>query len=255
MKRLRMTTLTVLASAMVLLTSCLGEGGSETSLYGIAGVVESQPLTYKKVVRISDGSLIYSPGLDADASIEPGDCCLIDMYIDYSVQNVEQLGYYAATISNYVDVDKWFISSSTDSLKVRPNEQMIYDIPSLNFISNKLFIYSQHKEQSTQKNTYRLTYNPNEEVKEVDGYRIYNFYFSCQKVEDGKSPEITPYHVNAFDVEYVLKQIAQKEKTLGNDKLSFKINYIKTINADSSFVKGATQRITWDVSSILGTSN
>ena len=48
MKRLRMTTLTVLASAMVLLTSCLGEGGSETSLYGIAGVVESQPLTTKK---------------------------------------------------------------------------------------------------------------------------------------------------------------------------------------------------------------
>ena len=86
-----MTTLTVLASAMVLLTSCLGEGGSETSLYGIAGVVESQPLTYKKVVRISDGSLIYSPGLDSDASIQPGDCCLIDMYIDYSVQNVEQL--------------------------------------------------------------------------------------------------------------------------------------------------------------------
>ena len=86
MKRLRMTTLTVLASAMVLLTSCLGEGGSETSLYGIAGVVESQPLTYKKVVRISDGSLIYSPGLDSDASIQPGDCCLIDMYIDYSVK-------------------------------------------------------------------------------------------------------------------------------------------------------------------------
>jgi hypothetical protein len=74
-------------------------------------------------------------------------------------------------------------------------------------------------------------------------------------VQDGKSPEITPYHVNAFDVEYVLKQIAQKEKTLGNDKLSFKINYIKTINTDSSFVKGSTQRITWDVSSILGTSN
>ena len=156
MKRLRMTTLTVLASAMVLLTSCLGEGGSETSLYGIAGVVESQPLTYKKVVRISDGSLIYSPGLDSDASIQPGDCCLIDMYIDYSVQNVEQLGYYAATISNYVDVDKWPTSSSTDSLKVRPNEQMIYDIPSLNFISNKLFVYSQHKEQTEQKNTYRL---------------------------------------------------------------------------------------------------
>ncbi len=240
MKRLRMTTLTVLASAMVLLTSCLGEGGSETSLYGIAGVVESQPLTYKKVVRISDGSLIYSPGLDSDASIQPGDCCLIDMYIDYSVQNVEQLGYYAATISNYVDVDKWPTSSSTDSLKVRPNEQMIYDIPSLNFISNKLFVYSQHKEQTEQKNTYRLTYNPNEEVKEVDGYRIYNFYYSCQKVQDGKSPEIS----------------TGKRKIIGYRLfLNMKINYIKTINADSSFVKGATQRITWDVSSILGTSN
>ncbi|MDD3228292.1 MAG: hypothetical protein PHE09_03645, partial [Oscillospiraceae bacterium] len=44
--------------------------------------------------------------------IQPGDCCLIDMYIDYSVQNVEQLGYYAATISNYVDVDKWPTSKS-----------------------------------------------------------------------------------------------------------------------------------------------
>ena len=94
MKRLRMTTLTVLASAMVLLTSCLGEGGSETSLYGIAGVVESQPLTYKKVVRISDGSLIYSPGLDSDASIQPGDCCLIDCGTAVTVDLLRQDGQH-----------------------------------------------------------------------------------------------------------------------------------------------------------------
>lgn len=256
MKKLRFTALAAIAATMVMLTSCLGEGGSETSLYGIAGVVEYDPLTFKKVVHISDGSLIYSTAIDNDASIEVGDCCLIDMYIDYSNQNVEQTGYYVATVSNYVDVDK----SSTnmymsDTLKVRDKEQMIYDIPSLNYISNRLFVYSQHKEQTDQKNTYQLAYNPNEEIKEVDGYRIHNLYFTCQKTVDGKAPEVTPYHINAFDVRTLLTQIATEEKTLGNSQFSFKINYIKTINTDSTFVKAATEKITWDVSSILGTSN
>ncbi len=82
----------------------------------------------------------------------------------------------------------------------------------MNFISSKLFVYSQHKEQTDQKNTYRLTDNPNEEVKEVDGYRMHNFYYSCQKVQDGKFPEITPYHVNAFDVEYVFETDCSKGK-------------------------------------------
>ncbi|MBP7486865.1 MAG: hypothetical protein KA789_05470 [Parabacteroides sp.] len=255
MKKLKFTAFAAVAAGLVMLTSCLGEGGSETSLYGIPGVVEYDPLTFKKVVHISDGSLIYSSALESDASIQEGSCCLIDMFIDYSTQNVAQTGYYTASISNYVDVDQWNAINTSDSLKLKDKEQVIYDIPSLTYISNRLFIYSQHKEQTDQENTYQLSFNPNEEVKVVDGYRTYNLYLTCQKTKDGKAPEVTPYHVNAFNVRSIMQYAATKEKSLGNTEFSFKIKYISTINSDSTFLTSSTDRITWNVSAILGTSN
>lgn len=256
MKNFKFKAFAALAALVIMLTSCLGDGGNEVNLYGVAGVIEYSATTFKKVIRISDGSLIYSQAVDNDASIMTGDCCLVDLYIDYSKQNVTQTGYYTATVSNYVTVRKGYTDMNmTGGLKLQDNEQMIYDIPSMNFISNYLFIYSQHKELTNQENQYQLSFNPNEEVSSDTGTRTYNLYLTCQKTKDGIAPEVTPYHVNAFNVETLMRQIATQEKNLGNTKFSFKINYIKTINSDKTFTKVATDVITWNVSTILGTSN
>lgn len=256
MKNFKFKAFAALAALVIMLTSCLGDGGNEVNLYGVAGVVEYSTTTFKKVIRISDGSLIYSQAVDNDASIMEGDCCLVDLYIDYSKQNVSQTGYYSATVSNYVTISKGMSDMNmTDSLKLQDNEQMVYDIPSLNYIDKYLFVYTQHKELTNQVNQYQLSFNPTETVSTDTGTRTYNLYLTCQKTKDGIAPEVTPYHVNAFNVESIMHQIATQEKNLGNSKFSFKIKYIKTINSDKTFSTAATDVITWNVSTILGTSN
>lgn len=236
------------AAALLLLTSCLGDGGSTVVQNTTYGVVELSSKTLTNMVCVDNaGTLFYSPELAKDVSVETGDCCILAYTVDHGSpenQNAAANGYYTVTKNGYAELDRWpFNFNLTDTAKIMENEQVIGNIGNAyGYIKGKMFLETLHKDFLTgQKNKYELSYNPSAEPEKIDGNRVYNLYLRTVKMTDGKSPSGNASIPNAYDLQRFVFSVTSTEKAAGAKAIFVRFNYIKEFNKD-------TTAATWGVS-------
>ena len=118
----------VVASALLLLTSCLGDSNNQQTLSSIPGVISTSK-DYKTIIKTAAGAAIYSPSLET-AGYLPGQCVLASFTIDFDAAenaNAASNGYYYATMNAVPDnVDRWYANPIMgDTTKLLDKEQAV----------------------------------------------------------------------------------------------------------------------------------
>lgn len=229
------------AAALLLLTSCLGDGGSTVTQNTVYGVIELSSKTMTNMVCVDNaGTLFFNSEIAKDVSIESGDCCILAYTLDQGSaenQNVATKGYYTVAKNGYAELDRWGLNSNlTDTAKIMENEQVIANIGnSYGYIKGKMFLETQHKDFLTdQKNRYELSYDPSAKPEELEGNRVYNLYLRTVKKTDGKSPSGNASIPNAYDLQRFVFSVTSTEKAAGAKAIYVRFNYIKEFNKDTT---------------------
>lgn len=235
------------AAALLLLTSCLGDGGGTVSESAVYGVIELSSKTMTNMVCVDNaGTLFFNPEVANDVSIETGDCCILAYVLDQGSaenQNVATKGYFTVGKKGYQEIDRWSLSFSlTDTAKILNNEQTLTGINApVSYIKGRLFLPTEHKDFLTdQKNRFELSYNPAAEPEKIEGNRVYNLYLRTVKVTEGKSPSQSGSMVNAYELQRFASSVTSTEKATGAKGIFIKFNYIKEFNKDTTAATWAT---------------
>lgn len=225
------------------MTSCLDEGSNQEE--GVSyGVVATSSKTAKKIIYSNRIGPSYSARVADDFNIYPGDCCQFSYILDYDIPEnsadaVTANGYYTISIIDYVSITKYSVSPSlTDTTTFSSNELTVNSI-SLSYstiIDDKVFLATLHDNFLTdQKQTFEMSYDSNQEPEVINGKNVYNLFLRVVKKEDGKSPTITlASAVNAFDMKYFISNFKNKEKNAGSKYLSFRFNYINSLDDEKT---------------------
>ncbi|GHT34056.1 hypothetical protein AGMMS49574_20860 [Bacteroidia bacterium] len=232
----------LLTACVLVLPSCLGDGGSNTrTLSNIPGVVRFDLKSMKTLVDAAEALPLglYSPDVEA-RGFDNGDCVLISFSVDFnSAENVnaQTTGYLNIALSSILPVDQFPCDAhmrDTSVLLDNKTEQAIsYAIDSYlgyRLVNDKLFLFSDIDQLTDQKNNWILYYDPKLEAeKDGQGKRIYSLFLRAQIRVEGTKPN-NPYAVpNAFNAGYFFEQVNAKELSAGSKIAYIKINHINKI--------------------------
>lgn len=224
------------AAALLLLTSCLGEGNNSfsNSGFGVGGVSEK---SYKTILNTAYGAL-YSPNV----SIMPDVCYLASFEVDLSSEenvNAAANGYYMATISGLQEITKGTTDfySTPDTTALLNNEVVVKNMISGSYIEKYMFLGMAYDAHKNQVNRYTLYWNQTatDSVLVEDGVSTYSLFLRAVRTNDGTGETLSSTsEYQAFKVGDVLESIMKKEGMKGADSFNLKINYLSNINEKDS---------------------
>ncbi|MDD2953546.1 MAG: hypothetical protein PHC95_10350 [Parabacteroides sp.] len=222
------------AAALVLLTSCLGEGNNSFSNQGF-GVGTVNEKSYKTVLSTPFGAL-YSPTV----SILPDVCYYAAFEVDLSSAenaNAATNGYSVATISGLQEIEKgtanFYVTPDTTTLLDK--ELVIKDMVTGSYIEKYIFLGTSFDARKNQVNRYQLYWNQTDSVTTENGISTYSLFLRGQKSNVGTGETSTSTsEFRAFKIGDVLEPIMKKEGKKGAEKFNLKINYLSSINEKDS---------------------
>lgn len=241
--------------AVVMFTSCLGEG-SNTSSGTLIGVVrfDSEKL-FKNVLDVSEYEHLYSV---AFGGMVEGDCYFVSYELDMDdpenqSESLQNNGCYTIKVLDKQQITKFNLQSLlTDTTKLLTNEipvkNPVYGNSSL-YIKGKFFLSHQIDEPSDQKTTWNLSYDPTNMVVEENDNRIYDLFIRA--TNSGTQTKAEKYNTYAYDMGYYLKQVANTEKNLKNEKFYLRFNYVSEIKGDTAIVWKASEKLETSVEMII----
>lgn len=232
----------LLTACVLALTSCLGDGGSNTrTLSNIPGVVRFDTKSMKMMVDAAEALPLglYSPDVET-RGFDDGDCVLISFSVDFnSAENVDAqtTGYLNIALSSISPIDQFPCDSymrDTSVLLNNKTEQAIsYAIDSYfayRLVNDKLFLFSDVDQLTDQKNNWILYYDPKLEAEEdSQGKRIYSLFLRAQIRVEGTKPNNPEVVLNAFNAGHFFEQVNTKELSAGSKTAYIKINHINKI--------------------------
>lgn len=221
------------AAALVLLTSCLGEGDNSftNQSFGVGGVSDSGKL----VLHTAFGDL-HSP----TATILPDVCYYAAFEVDLSSvenENAAVNGYYTATISAMQEIEKGTANfyATPDTSALLDGEITIKNVVSGSYIEKYFFLGMTSDMRKNQTNRYQLYWNQTDSVTKESNISTYHLFLRAQKVNAGSGETATSAtEFQSFRIGDVLESIMKKEGANGAESFNLKINYLSSINEKDS---------------------
>jgi len=242
------------ATALVLLTSCLGEGNNtmNRSAFAVAGVSEK---TYKTVVNTNVGAL-YSPSLVSQ--VVDGACYMVNYELDLNSPenaNAAANGYLTATIAVTDEITKGqaVFYNVPDSASLVQNEIPVKNIFCNGdlgaYVDGYLFFFMTMDMYKDQKNSYTLYWDRSKEPTTVDNTPTYDLFLRVAKVADGTGSAASSIgEVRAFNIKSVLESVNSSEANKDSKSFNLKVNYLETINEkDSTDLKWNSYTVQFEV--------
>ena len=231
---------TAICSALVLLTSCLGETTNSQRLSGMPGVVYTGDALsgYKTLVDI--GSFpIYSATLDK-GDLLPGDCVVTSFEVDYSSPEnatANTQGYYNVSFSACEKIDKdnfRSLSLPTDTTMMLTGELPINNsvegMYMHSYVRGHQFLWPSinlQKNQTAQMQLY-VDMSKIEACDEEEGLNCYSMFLRAVEVnaptDDDKTLTLMPC---AFNVQAFIDRINYLEKAEDNDYYLIRVYFVK----------------------------
>jgi hypothetical protein len=226
--------------AVILVTSCLGDGNQKITIANQPGVVIKSGTEAK--VQLKDSIFIYSGQL---SGVDDGDCLLLKYNLDYSLgvnaDSGRQAGFFTVDLIETNNVPLHALLNELDTVTTFKSERLIREIQQGHaYILDRLFLYTLHPVDSFQlQNLFELAYNAKREPGGLDANNnpVYNLYLRVFKnpgAEEQKTNTPDRLFINAFN----LSEIAAKEKAAGRDSLFLNINYVSSFSKDTSSITG-----------------
>lgn len=244
----------VLASAMVLLSSCL-DGGSNTfsaTQFAVCGVTDR---TYQTVLNTPSGP-IYSTSLEGE--VVSGACYQVAYEVDTSSPENESAatrGFYMASINALSEVMKGDCQfyNVPDTVSLLDNELPLQNLAAYSqlgvYLDGHLFLGGTLSMKNDQQNQWSLYWNRSEAPTEEEGVNVYNLFMRVQKVTEGVGSSATAMtEPRAFELDDVLQAVNDSEKANNKEIFTLKINYLTAINEkDSTDLKWDSMRLSFNV--------
>lgn len=233
---------TAVCSAMVLLTSCLGETTNSQRLSGMPGVVYVGDALSGSKTLVDIGTFpIYSATLDK-GDLLPGDCVVTGFEVDYSsAENATATtqGYYNVSFSSCEKIDK--SNMRTMSLPADTTTILTGELPVNNsvegmymhsYIRGYQFLWPSINLQKNQTAEMQLYVDMNniEPSGEEEGLNCYSVFLRAVEVnkatDDDKTLTLMPW---AFNIQAYVDRVNYLEKSEENDYYLIRVYYVKEI--------------------------
>ena len=256
MKKNKLCGVFAVASVLMLLTSCLGDGSRVQTFGSMAGVM-SYPdnMSYFNLMACTSN---YPANEFVTASVfDKGDlaegACVImnNVNIDYGTpenSNAGTTGIYTATVGSYEEISKIAVYPGLrDTSKLADNEQIVNDIQvpvsaGSYFIKNYLFLSLVFPNSTDQRTAWSMSFDPSATPTQENGERIYSIFL---RAEVGSGSAKDDAVAKAFDMGSFMNLIGSQEAAKDKDGVYFRIYYVKSVDKDKS-------KITWASSPIIG---
>ncbi|MGM9759766.1 MAG: hypothetical protein ACI30I_06580 [Parabacteroides sp.] len=236
------------AAAMMMLSSCLGDsGGQSSSFSNLLGVVTMDNKSFVNVVQTAAGT-IYNPDI-TKMGFSAGDCIQVSFLYDSSNPNNANdyvNGYTYVTITGTpTSIDKGSVDYGvSDTTCLIGDQEIVLDNPiagqstGYDFYPNLggyMFLSSSFEGLTGQKNAWYLKYDMNQ-TPEVynNNYDLYTFVLRAVKKEEGKTPQATIAVTNAYNIQMVLERMNQKANSEGKDRFYIQFKYLKSVEEDGT---------------------
>lgn len=236
---------TAVCSALVLLTSCLGETTNSQRLSGMPGVVYTGDALSGSKTLVDIGSFpIYSATLESGGLL-PGDCVVASFEVDYSsAENAtaSTQGYYNVSFSSCEKID----NSNMRSMSLPTDTTMLLtgELPINNsvegmymhsYIRGYQFLWPSINLQKNQTAEMQLYVDMNkiEACDEEEGLNCYSVFLRAVEVNkptaDDKTLTLMPW---AFNIQAYVDRVNSIEKNEDNDYYLIRVYFIKEIKDD-----------------------
>lgn len=222
---------------LLMMSSCLWDTNTQITVGEQEAVYQTRPT---QGFFVEGGRFLY--GTNLGVSGNNGDCFLIQYSFDSAapeLQNSDSLSI--ELIENPVPVDLWPVDKNwTDTTVVLKDEMLTKAITGRDFyIRGRLFLWSTHTVVENQKDSFMISYNPENLYTQEDGKRIYNLYLrAIARIEVGEGEELPKGQqlnlVNAFSVEEFYNMVSALEEEKGSNTFSIAINYASAFNKDTT---------------------
>lgn len=237
-----------LVSAMILFTSCLGNGGNEITGSTSGVMFLNEKAGFKPMLDVGNAYL-YFPQLANSGEYPEGTCVAVGYNINYDTPenaNATAAGYLTASLTGQpVVLDRWratFISSEADTTQVLPNEIPLVSVFQAsmfnNYVRGWLIFPSTAKVGSKQTLTFEMKYSRELKAEEINGKRYYNVYLRARADGDDTGASNTAI-VNAYYLRDVIDRANAIERAEGNKNYYLKFNFVSEIDKDNN-------KLTWD---------
>lgn len=248
--------------AIVLFTSCLGDGSNKQSATTV-GVVRYDYKTAKYLLDTYLWGTLYSPSLNSTADVREGGCYYFSFELDFDLPEndgsvVNTTGYYTITLSQKYEVSRYSMSPVfLDTTTMLTNEIPLVDpLASVDgYIKGIFFIQHSFKQPTDQSYTWNLSYNTQDMVVEESNNRIYDVFIRASI--SGSAGTKTPTDggaANAYDMKYYIESAANVEKDLKKDVVNIRFNYVSEIT-DGNIVWKKSDLVPVSVDLILAEDN
>jgi hypothetical protein len=218
--------------SLLFVISCLGDSGQKIAMGNYPGVVMKRNDSVK--IHLKGNDVVYSPQINA--TVEDGDCVIIDFSLDYAIpensDSGKAKGFYTVDISNVTFVpDHGMRNLLTDTSAILPNEHTIASVQQRSaFILNRFFLFTEHRADTL---PLYFELSCNSEQIATDG--VYDLFLRVTKDIESSAVAQPTTQYNAFNLTDLSNRV--------NDSLRFRINYAQGFNRDST-------QINWGVTPI-----
>ena len=239
---------------LLMMSSCLGDTNTQITVGEQEAVYQTRPT---QGFFVEGGRFLY--GTNLGVSGNNGDCFLIQYSFDSAapeLQNSDSLSI--ELIENPVPVDLWPVDKNwTDTTVVLKDEMLTKAITGRDFyIRGRLFLWSTHTVVENQKDSFMISYNPENLYTQEDGKRIYNLYLrAIARIEVGEGEELPKGQqlnlVNAFSVEEFYNNNTPRKAATVTSPINGYIKRDKNSSPFSSFLDSISQAFPgWDMMAI-----
>lgn len=236
---------TALVAVMMLLTSCLGDSSNSGELYGVPGKIRYS--SGKLLIDTSTGTL-YTTQLSTSEYYD-GDWVYVSFSYNMDTEenaNAEANGYTHVTLlQSPSKISEGQVYGSADTTQVYTGEITLIN-PAYNaghyqyfaYMDGDLMFTSEYSGLTDQRTSFQMYYDYNQESYSYNGKNTYTFYVRAIETAEGKTPTITYYAPNYYNVSSVISSVNQREKAAGNSSFCLDFRYVKEIDEE-------TREITW----------
>ena len=243
MKKLNFKNVIMCFVSILLFVSCLGKGPNIISGQAF-GIVRYDYISGLMLLDINEYESLNNIRFQEATD---GACYWVYFEVDYDLpennpEYVASVGYYTVNIIERVQVNDWdmYDLSGTDTSTVLTNEIPISDPfmedQSSSYIKGMFFLSSLLTKYSDQEMLWFL-YCDFQNLDAEENHQEYYDLFMRTRVNSNsaKSTEKNAF-TNAFNMGSFLEHVAHKERSLGNNAIKIRFNYVSAIDDD---------KITW----------
>ncbi|MDR2918327.1 MAG: hypothetical protein LBV72_03050 [Tannerella sp.] len=220
--------------AIVLFTSCLGDG-SNTQSATTVGVVRYDYKSGKYLLDTYGWGVFYSSALN---STTEGACYYFNFELDYDLADnnssvVNTTGYYTISIGTKYEVARYSMSPVLlDTTTLLTNEiPLVNPLASVDgYVKGIFFLQHTYKQPEDQKYAWSLSYDTQNAVIEESGKRIYDVFIRAAISGSAGTKTATEGGVaNAYNMKSFFESAAYVEKNQTDKVVNVRFNYVSDI--------------------------